>query len=134
MSGLVVDSSAAVAILLQEPAAEGLLAAIDAAEDRLVSASTLVELGIVLQARLGAPGRGVTDRFVRDGGLDVVPFDREQADRALDGWRRFGRGRHRAALNLGDCFTYALAVVHDLPILCIGDGFHRTDASVVPLS
>ena len=56
-----------------------------------------------------------------------------QADRALEGWRRFGKGRHRAALNLGDCFTYGLAVAVDHPVLCVGDDFVRTDVEVVPL-
>lgn len=132
MSGLVIDSSAAVAMLLSEPERDHLIEAVDAADLRLLSAATLVELGIVLEARLGPPGTGVADRFVHEGGIDVVPFDRGHADRALEGWRRFGKGRHPAGLNLGDCFTYALAIASDLPVLCIGHDFDQTDVAVVP--
>jgi ribonuclease VapC len=133
VSGAVVDTSAVVAILGQEPLADALLAALDAIEDRLLSAATLVELGIVVAARYGPTGAGIVDRFVRDGGLEVVAFDRQQADRALEGWQRYGKGRHPAALNLGDCVTYGLAVASDLPVLCVGDDFTQTDVTVVPL-
>jgi ribonuclease VapC len=133
VSGLVIDSSAAMAVLLSEPSMESLLTAIDEAESRLMSAATLVELSIVAEARLGGSG-GLADRFVRDGGIDVVAFDRTQADRAGEGWRRYGKGRHRAALNLGDCFTYGLAIATGHPILCTGDDFHHTDAEVVDLA
>jgi ribonuclease VapC len=132
VSGVVVDTSAAVAIVLSQPALDAAVSALDAADDRLMSAATLVELSIVLDARLG-PAGGLADRFVRDGGIEVVAFDRTQADRAAEGWRRYGRGRHRAALNLGDCFTYGLAVDTGLPILCVGDDFRHTDAEVVEL-
>ncbi|MEO7836082.1 MAG: type II toxin-antitoxin system VapC family toxin [Acidimicrobiales bacterium] len=132
MTGVVVDTSAAMAILLGEPDADELLAALGDGDPRLLSAATLVELGIVLEARLGPAGGGIADRFLRDGGIDVVAFDRTQADRALEGWRRFGRGRHPARLNLGDCFTYGLAVATGHPVLCVGDDFARTDAEVLP--
>lgn len=133
MSSVVVDTSAAMAILRQEPPAEALLAALDATEDRLISAATLVELGIVVAVRYGPSGASVADRFVRDGGLEVVPFDRHQADQAIEGWKRYGKGRHPAALNLGDCVTYGLAVTADLPVLCVGNDFAQTDVAVVPL-
>lgn len=134
MTGIVVDTSAAVAILLSESPAESLLAALDDAEPRLMSAATFVELGAVLEAKLHPAGAGIADRFVDDGGIDVVAFDQTQADHALEGWRRFGKGRHPAALNLGDCFTYGLAVAVDHPVLCVGDDFARTDVEVVPLA
>lgn len=133
MTGLVVDTSAAAAILFGEPAADDLLGVFDTAERRLMSAATLVELAIVVEARLGAAGGGIADRFVRDGGIDVVALDRTQADRAIEGWRRFGKGRHPAALNLGDCFTYGLAIATGEPILCLGDDLGQTDADVVAL-
>lgn len=132
MTGVVVDTSAAAAILLGEPDAGALLAALGESDPRLVSAVTLVELGIVLEARLGAAGGGIAERFVRDGGIEVVDFDRTQADRALEGWRRFGKGRHPAGLNLGDCFAYGLAVATGHPVLCTGNDFARTDAEVLP--
>lgn len=133
MNGVVVDTSAATAILLSELASESVLAALEGADPRLMSATTLVELGIVVEARLGPAGSGLADRFVRDGGIEVVAFDRTQADRALEGWRRFGKGRHRAALNLGDCLTYGLAVATGYPVLCIGNDFPQTDAEVAQL-
>jgi len=133
VSGVVIDSSAAVAILLSEPGSGALLTALDHADPRLLSAATLVELSVVLEARLGGAGLGIGGRFVRDGGVEVVPFDRIQADRALEGWRRFGKGRHPAALNLGDCFTYALAIATGHPVLCVGNDFAQTDATVVGL-
>lgn len=132
MTGVVVDTSAVVAILLGEPDADDVLAALGQSDPRLVSAATLVELGIVLEARLGPAGTGIADRFWRDGGIEVVDFDRTQADRALEGWRRFGKGRHPAGLNLGDCFAYGLAVTTGHPVLCVGDDFARTDAEVRP--
>lgn len=127
-----VDTSAAVAILFAEAGADRLLDALADGDPRLVSAATLVELGIVVEARLGPAGRGVVDSFLRDGGMEVVDLDRTQADRALEGWRRFGRGRHPGGLNLGDCFAYGLAAATGHPVLCVGDDFARTDAEVLP--
>jgi ribonuclease VapC len=130
MSGVVVDPSAAVAILAGEPAGAALIEALDGDGPRLLSAGSLVELGIVLEARFGPIGLGIVERFLRDGDIDVVPVDRAQADAAVGAWRRFGRGRHQAGLNLGDCFTYALAEETSLPILCTGGDFAQTDLAV----
>ena len=132
MTDIVVDTSAVVAILGNEPTAQELIDVIDSSDRRLVSAATVVELGIVMEARLGAAGGSIVDRFIRDGEITVVAVDRHHADRAIDGWRRFGKGRHAAALNLGDCFTYALAAETGLPILCTGNDFARTDLEVIP--
>lgn len=132
MTTIVVDTSAVVAILVNESAVDDVIAALDVAEERLMSAATLVELGIVMEERLGPAGALAVDRFLRDGEVNVVAVDRRQADRALDGWRRFGKGRHEAALNLGDCFTYALASDRDLPVLCTGNDFRKTDLLVWP--
>jgi ribonuclease VapC len=129
---IVVDTSAVVAILGNESAADDSIEALDVADDRLMSAVTLVELGIIMEARLGAAGALAVERFLRDGEVNVVAVDRRQADRALDGWRRFGKGRHDAALNLGDCFTYALAADRGLPVLCTGKDFSQTDLTVLP--
>jgi ribonuclease VapC len=132
VSGIVIDTSAAITILLREDGAELALAALDDADPRLISTATMVELGIVLEARLGPIGASVAERFVRDGGIDVVPFDRTHLDRALEGWRHYGRGRHAAGLNMGDCFTYGLAVDAAFPVLCFGTDFARTDLEVLP--
>jgi ribonuclease VapC len=128
---LVVDTSAVAAILLREAGYDELLDAFDRSNELLMSAPTRVELSIVIEAKKGPAGTAVVDQLVRDTGLDIVPFDVEMASRALAGWRRFGKGRHRAGLNLGDCFTYAVAVEQGAPVLCVGDDFARTDVEVV---
>lgn len=131
MSGVVVDTSAVVAILTKERGGNTLADALEAAAHRVIAAPTLVELSIVLEARHGPVGGALVERFVRDAAVDVLPFDREHADRAMEGWRRFGKGHHPAALNLGDCFSYALSAVTGYPILCVGGDFAATDATVI---
>lgn len=131
MTNLVVDTSAAVAILLGEPGGDDLVAGLEGADRRTMSAATLVELGIVLEARHGPAGRGIAERFVRDADIEVVPLDRDGAELAMGGWRRFGRGRHRAALDFGDCFTYSLAISTSSPVLCTGGDFAATDLEVL---
>jgi ribonuclease VapC len=104
------------------------------AGERLIAAPTAVELGIALEARAPA-ATGLGHRALRAADVAVVPSDAELADRALDAWRRFGKGRHhtgrhRAGLNLGDRFTYAVAEQRGYPVLCVGDDFSRTDLDV----
>jgi ribonuclease VapC len=132
VNGLVVDTSAAVAVLTREPGWEGLVDAMDQAAQRLMSAATFVELGIVLESRLGTMAGGIADRFVRDAGIEVLPVDLAQARDAVDAWRRFGKGRHPASLDYGDCFTYALATTHNVPVLCVGNDFPRCDLETLP--
>ena len=131
MSGLVIDTSAAIAILMGEPGGNVLLGRLASAEPRLMSTGTLVELGLVLEAKIGSGAPGILDRFLRDTGIDVRALERSHVDRALEGWRRFGRGRHAARLNLGDLFAYALAAGTGLPVLCTGDDFAATDVEVI---
>jgi len=133
MTTLVIDTSAVIATLFGEASAPALIDQLDQADELLISAATVVEVGIVLEARLGPVGASVAERFIRDAAIDVISFDRSQADRAMDGWRRFGKGRHSAALNLGDCFTYALASTTGHPVLCVGDDFPATDLDTVAL-
>jgi ribonuclease VapC len=128
---LVVDTSAAVAIVLGEPGSEELLVRLEAALARLMSAAIRVELGIVIEARLWPAGQDVVDRFLRDAKIDIVPVDADLAARAMSGWRRYGKGRHPAGLNFGDCFTYALAERTGHPVLCTGDDFAATGISVL---
>jgi ribonuclease VapC len=128
---LVVDTSAVVALLTSEPGADELVDALDAADRRVMSAATLVEVGIVVEARFGPAGRGLVDRFVRDAEIEVVAVDRPTADLAVDGWRRYGKGRHAAGLNFGDCFAYALATDTGSAVLCTGDDFASADVEVV---
>jgi len=126
-AGLVVDTSAVVALLQAEDGSDALLDRLDRPGRRLMSAAIRVEPGIVVEARFGPPGQDVVDRFVRDAEIEVVAVDADMADRALQAWLRYGKGRHRAALTFGDCFSYALADHSGLPLLCIGSDFAATD-------
>ncbi len=130
-ASLVVDTSAAVAVITGEPGSEELAVHLENAVVRLMSAAIRVELGIVIEARLWPSGHDIVDRFVRDAKIDIVPVDADLAGRAISGWRRYGKARHPAALNFGDCFTYALAERTGHPVLCTGDDFAATDVAVV---
>jgi ribonuclease VapC len=124
---MVLDTSAVLAILLQEPVADRLVAAVDSDRTRLISAATAVEASLVLLGRYGEAGEPLLDRFLRGIGAEVVPVGDEQVTLARDAALRFGRGRHPAALNFGDCFSYALATALGEPLLFVGDDFARTD-------
>jgi ribonuclease VapC len=124
---MVVDTSALVAILLGEPEAARFAAALAAAPVRLLSAVTRVELSFVIEGRKGNAGRADLELLLRDGGFDIVSVTSQQASIAIEAFRRFGGGRHRAALNIGDCFSYALAIATDHSLLFKGDDFIHTD-------
>jgi ribonuclease VapC len=128
---VVVDTSAAVAIILGEAGGDELTEHLESAVARLMPAAIWVELGIVIEARFWPAGHDVVERFLRDAQVEIVPVDAELAARAMSGWRRFGKGRHPAGLNFGDCFTYALAERTGHPVLCVGDNFAATDIDVV---
>jgi len=130
-AGLVVDTSAAVAILFNEAGAESLLSRLSGSALRLMTAANFVEFGIVVAARVGDGSPDVARRFVSDAEIEIHPIDLSLAERAIAAWRRFGKGRHRAGLNFGDCFSYALAEMTGLPLLCAGDDFPATDIAVV---
>ncbi len=127
---MVIDTSALVAILQSEEGADRLLAAIERDSVRLVSAATVLELSLVVMGRYGTGAESLLDRLLRDLGATVVAFDTEQLAIARDAAARFGRGRHTAALNVGDCFAYALSMAHNEPLLCVGEDFARTDVAV----
>jgi len=128
---LVVDTSAAVAIVLGEPGTEELAVHLENALARLMPAAIRVELGIVLEARLWPAGQDIVERLIRDAKIDIVPVDADLAARAMSGWRRYGQGHHPAGLNFGDCFTYALAERTGYPVLCTGNDFAATDIAVL---
>jgi ribonuclease VapC len=125
---MVVDTSALVAILFAEPDAERFARALGDAPVRLLSAVTRAELSFVIEGRKGETGRADDLKLLlRDGGFDIVSVTLQQAEIAVEAFRRFGRGRHRAALNIGDCFAYALAGATDHTLLFKGDDFIHTD-------
>jgi ribonuclease VapC len=133
MSNLV-DTSAVVALLTGESIGGPIAHAMESANRVLMSASTLVELGIVLETRLGPVGTAVVERFVRAAQVQIIAVDREGADLAIDGWRRYGKGRHRAGLTYRDSFVYSLATNEMAPVLCVGDDFARNDLTIVDLT
>lgn len=124
---MIVDSSALVAILLREPGWQDLLRRLAVEESPGVGAPTLAETGIVLTARLGKDGRRLLAAFVREADLQVIPFVEEHWKSATEAFGRYGKGRHPAALNFGDCLTYAVARLSGQPLLCVGDDFPKTD-------
>ena len=118
---MVIDTSALLAILLGEPDAERFARAVGDAPVRLLSAVNRVELSCVIEGRKGETGRADVEVLLRDGGFDIVSVTPQQAEIAVDAFRRFGRGRHRARLNIGDCFAYALATATGHTLLFKGD-------------
>lgn len=131
---MVIDPSALLAILQDEPERRTFNELIEAASQRRLSTASFVELSIVIEARQGAEGIRDLDLFLATAGIELVAFDAAQARLAREGFRRFGKGRHPASLNLGDCFSYALARALDEPLLFKGDDFPLTDvtAAYVP--
>jgi ribonuclease VapC len=127
---MVIDTSAFAAIFFGEPERQTFLAAITAAGSRLVSAASVLETGIVLEARQGEAAGREFDLFVVRANLQIVPVDAEQADLARSAWRKYGKGRHPAGLNFGDCFVYALAKVSGEPLLAKGKDFASTDIKI----
>lgn len=124
---MVVDTSALMAIVLGEADAGRYAAALAGAPRLLISAATLLEADIVATVRLGPEGHTLVSELIEGLQMAVVPFDETLAGLAYEGWLRFGRGRHPAALNVGDCFAYALAKQYGEPLLFKGDDFPRTD-------
>src|SRR5438874_7325043 len=129
---MIVVSSAVVAVLQDEPEAAEFAEALAAAGHRIISAGSYLELSMVMIDRRGPAVRQRIDRFLAGSLISIAPFDEEQAILARDAFIRFGKGRHRAALNFGDCMTYALAKREDLPVLCKGTDFSATDIAVAP--
>jgi ribonuclease VapC len=127
---MVIDTSALAAIFFAEPERKTFLDAIAAAGSKLVSAASVLETGIVLEGRQGEAAGREFDLFVVRANLQIVAVDAEQADLARSAWRKYGKGRHQAALNFGDCFSYALAKFSGEPLLAKGTDFSLTDIDV----
>jgi ribonuclease VapC len=124
---MVIDSSALIAILRREPEEQGFRNAIKLASTRLLSASTRVEIGIVALGLAGDGGLKEADALLDTLRVETVPLSADHARLAIDAFRHFGKGRHPAGLNFGDCFSYALAKATGEPLLFKGDDFAQTD-------
>jgi len=124
---MVIDSSALLAILLQEPEAAALAAAIHNDPVRLISAATLLETAMVIEARRWPDGGRELDLLIYRMQAELIAFSPEQAEVAREAFRKFGKGRHPAGLNFGDCIAYALAQTAAQPLLFKGGDFSRTD-------
>ena len=127
---MVIDTSALIAILLSEPPAERLVTALESDPVHLVSAASVLETSLVMLGRYGENGDPQLDRLLRGIDAEVVPVGEEQLLIARDAALRFGRGRHKAALNFGDCFSYALSAARGEPLLFVGTDFAKTDVAV----
>jgi ribonuclease VapC len=127
---LILDSSAIIAVLLREPTRASVEDLLAREPSPGVGAPTVVETGVVLVARAGVTARTTLARFLLETGSTVIPFGDTHWPVALDAFDRFGKGRHPAALNFGDCMTYAIARLADEPLVCTGDDFAKTDLTL----
>lgn len=124
---MILDSSAILAILLKEKGCEDLITRLVAVPTAGAGAPTLTEAGIVLTARLGTRARQILSLFLLESKLVIVPFGEMHWRAAVEAYDRYGKGRHAAGLNFGDCMTYATARLARQPLLCTGKDFSRTD-------
>lgn len=127
---MILDTSAIVAVFFREPAFEEIVEKLASAPDVAIGAPTAAETAIVVGARLGIDARGLVSRFLLEQRIAAVPFGDDHWRAAADAHTRFGRGRHKAALNYGDCLTYAVAKLAGQPVLATGRDFARTDLEV----
>ena len=124
---MIVDTSAVMAILRKEPEAASFNETLTLAERPAMSAATLVEVMLVAEGRGGPAASIEAEALIAEAGIEIVPFTPAHAALAVEGWRQWGKGRHPAALNLGDCFAYALAKARGEPLLFKGQDFAQTD-------
>jgi len=124
---VVLDTSAVLAILLHEPEHETFSTLLTDADDPLISAATLVEASVVMQAKTGHAGVAALDALLAAASVRCVAVDRAQALAAREAYARYSKGRSPAGLNFGDCFAYALAQANHRPLLFKGDDFGQTD-------
>jgi ribonuclease VapC len=128
---MVIDTSALIAILLGEPEANAIATAIARDNNRMLSAFSFLEASIVIEARKGESGGRELDLLLHHIQAEMISMNPEQAEVARKAWRDYGKGRHPAALNIGDCCAYSLAKVSGEPLLFKGDDFSKTDISFV---
>jgi ribonuclease VapC len=128
---VVIDSSVLLAILLAEPERSHFVDLITEANFRLLSAANALETAIVSESRLGVVGGHELDVLIQKSSIEIVSVDSEQFSVARRAWRKYGKGRHPAGLNLGDCFAYALSRVSGEPLLAKGMDFQKTDLQLL---
>jgi ribonuclease VapC len=126
---IVLDTSAVIAVLSNEPDAPKLALKIASARSRFMAAPNVFEAFMVAESRWGPQGSAYVTRFLHKTDMDIRPFGRELVHLAQIAWRQYGKGRHPAALNFGDCMAYALAQSLKLPLLFKGNDFAQTDVA-----
>jgi ribonuclease VapC len=131
---MVLDTSAVLAVLFDEPERRAFTLCIERDPRRLMSAANVLESALVAEARRGEPAGRELDLLLHRADILLVPVDADQVELARSAWRRFGKGRHPAGLNFGDCFAYALAAASGEPLLCKGEDFPRTDIAAVAVT
>jgi ribonuclease VapC len=130
---MILDTSAIAAVLFAQAESAALHGCLIAGPPCSVGAPTLAEAAIVLQARMGAAGLSALRSFLVEYDVRPVPFGDEHWRVAAQAFGTYGKGRHRARLNFGDCLAYATAKLSGEPLLCVGDDFAQTDLELVPL-
>jgi ribonuclease VapC len=126
---VIIDASAILAIILQEPGYEVLIEKISRGSALWIGAPTLTEAGIVLENRIGN-GSGLLVQFLHEWKISVIAFGSDHWREAIVAYSRYGKGKHKAALNFGDCLTYAVASLSRKPLLCTGSDFSKTDLTL----
>lgn len=130
---MTVDTSAVASVLFGEPDAEKFMLALASSERKFMSSFTYLESAMVVEARKGPAGSRALAELLAASGVEQIAFDSSFAEVALDAWRRYGKGRHPAGLNIGDCASYALARVSNQPLLFKGGDFPLTDVPIYPV-
>jgi ribonuclease VapC len=127
---MILDSSAILAILLREPGHAAIVDAIAAAADLAIGAPTLTETAIVLQNRIGENARSILIHFIHEWKVEIIAFGESHWQEAAIAYSRYGKGRHKASLNFGDCMTFAITKLSGRPLLCTGNDFSKTDLNL----
>ena len=131
---MVLDTSAIIAILLGESEADAFAVAIANDTKRLMSAFSALEAGVVIEAKKGEAGGRELELLLHRSQVEIISLDLEQTEVAKAAWRAYGKGRHPAGLNIGDCCAYALSKISGEPLLFKGDDFSKTDLQIVNAS
>jgi ribonuclease VapC len=129
-SAMILDSSAVVAILCREPGYPALLEKVIAADTLGMGTPTVFESAMVLSIKLRLDGLAMVHEFLRESGTQAISFTDQHASIAFGAYLRYGKGRHKAALNFGDCCSYSVAKVSGQPLLYVGNDFAKTDLAM----